>query len=371
MQRLSSVNRVKNNVKDQPTSKREKLNEISEIQIPIDILFLISRMNRKIIPPKPRHDMIYINSKRGNNTTLYLTGHFRWVESTGMKTLKRIEMSNCGNIPLRYFEGLKLKSIVLKNVIKIEEHEFENFCLESLHIKDSQMSLQMLLKTISCLSPRTLILENIRNISEVTDELKILDLLSKKNILNVQLINSFINIDRFIQFVISKRLNVFYYKSNDSFIRYSTVCQHLSYLKIRNVNISKYFNMFPEWGTVDLLSTDSNAYIQSNIDILFSRVKFLKIEDTRINNDLIRKLPNLVSIYLVDCCFENMCFYKLIDTQSSTLKSISFKNISIPFDGYQYIKSKINSCKIIRITEDKSFLYSEQDTWIPQILNNI
>lgn len=364
MQRLSSLNRIKENAEEHPRSKERKICEIVETEIPNDILFLISRMNKKMNPPSTMNKNVSINPERAKVSALYLTGNYRWTYNRGMKHLKRIEISNCGIVPLEYFEGLKLKSIVFKNVNKVEEYDFEDFTLESLHIKDSQMSSNMLMKVISNLSPLTLILENIKNISGEIDELKILDLISKKDILDLQVIDSFLSIDKFIQLVNHKKLNKFYCRSNNSIIKYSAVFQYLSYLKIRNLNISRYLEICPEWRLVDVLSIDTNTHILNNMSVLFNRLKHLQMEDVRINSDIVKKLPNIVSIHLINCSFESMCFYKLIDTQFNTLKSISFKNVSIPFDGYEYIKSNVNDCKIIRTTEDRSFLYSGQDTWV-------
>lgn len=340
MQKLSSIvkNRENQNNGDD-NNKRPRENTKILVGIHPEIVFLISRF-------KFNNYEKYLAVNKAKDITFCAPNRFSY-DFTFYKKIRSINIKQSCLVNLNYFEGLEIKNLEFDKINTFEITNLKNIKVYKLSLRNINISLKNITNLIKIFSPKLLELSNIQLLDQkcIRQELKFYKMLLNLNLYDFQVENCFISSDRFFDFVCKKNIQKFKYEFNNTIVKYRNIGVGFSYFIVKNFQFSKFFN--PLWLFVEIISTDFNKLILNNINKNNKRIKFLCLENIKLDTITIRSFPKLSSIYINNCDFENLSFYEFINSQKETLKFISFSNCNIPLDGISYIFQSINDCKVV------------------------
>ena len=253
MQRVSSIVKEREN---QENSENKTINTIETtnnlIEISPEILFLLSRYTNGLI-----NNRLYAgkNSNAKNPKNIRFCIPNRFSHDFGItKNIESLIIKSSCLVNLSYLEGLNIKKLEFEKIIAFEITNLQHINVLGLTLKNINITLDTLGKLISTLMPFSLELINIQLTDQTHShqQIEFYKMILKSNIHDFHVENSFIPVDRFFEIINKKQINKFKYESNASIIKYRNMGCSFSYLMVRNLDLSKFYN--PSWISVEILS---------------------------------------------------------------------------------------------------------------------
>lgn len=344
MQRLGSINRNKEN-------KKNDIKESTQYNLEInnDLLFLISRIINHSVYIDSMSRSSRASSQRKQEKSLEIrTAYAIHYDFKRNRKSRCIILRDSMRLRIEDLDGLSLEKLELDNIADFELGFLKDFKLSTLIVKNTSISPEKFGLLIKTLSPKNLVMKNIQKPTNKDGERE--DLFYRQiidsSIQSLEVENCFVSEEHFFDIVNKKSLKKFKYQRRESIVKYRCLGPQFSYFLFRNFDITRQVNNNIDWLSVEILSIDNSLVLTESV-YNKNRIKFLCLESIKIDSNLARTLPKLVSLFLNKCTFASMGFYELINAQKNTLRYISFTSADIPLDGLNYIHKNIPSCKIM------------------------